>query len=168
MTSVNKRQFQQNTQPFMRNMKKNSKLTKADLIININAIILFHINAIILFHFSVTTNIVSDMSTDGANEFWNLPKTRLCIVLGCIAALILVALMQAGCTIYRASSRYKAKHKVTSLWMRMLLLVPLPALWASTFINNFRSISSCRSYQVVVLKIDVFLSRKRVQFYVYS
>lgn len=65
--------------------------------------------------FSVKTDIMSDASNDRSSMFWNLPETRLYIVLGCIAALIVVAVIQAGCAIHRARTRSKAKHKVTSL-----------------------------------------------------
>uniref|UniRef100_A0AAR5QG25 Uncharacterized protein n=2 Tax=Dendroctonus ponderosae TaxID=77166 RepID=A0AAR5QG25_DENPD len=66
---------------------------------------------------SLTSNIVPD--SDGStvsSGFFDMPSTKLYIVLGCIAALVLVALVQAGCTVYRATGRRNAnRHKVTSL-----------------------------------------------------
>lgn len=62
----------------------------------------------------MTSNIIPDASTDD-NGFFKLTEAKLYIVLGCIAALVLVALVQAGCTIYKASGKSSANHKVTSL-----------------------------------------------------
>ncbi|ERL91743.1 hypothetical protein D910_09069, partial [Dendroctonus ponderosae] len=62
---------------------------------------------------SLTSNLVPD--SDGStvsSGFFDMPSTKLYIVLGCIAALVLVALVQAGCTVYRATGRRNAnRHK---------------------------------------------------------
>lgn len=65
--------------------------------------------------FSVQIDIMSDESTEKTGQFWNLQGTRLYIVLACLAALLIVAVVQASCAIQRAISRSKTKHKVTSL-----------------------------------------------------
>lgn len=44
---------------------------------------------------------------EGSNSFFQLSETRLYIVLGCIAALLVVALLQAVCTIYKTSKSRK-------------------------------------------------------------
>lgn len=66
---------------------------------------------------SVTTNLIPDSdSSTISSGFFDMPSTKLYIVLGCIAALVLVALVQAGCTVYRATGRRNSnRHKVTSL-----------------------------------------------------
>lgn len=43
-------------------------------------------------------------SNDEANAFFNLSEVRLYTVVGLIAALVFVALLQATCTIYKTSS----------------------------------------------------------------
>lgn len=40
---------------------------------------------------------------EAGSSFFQLSETRLYIVLGCIAALLVVALLQAVCTIYKTS-----------------------------------------------------------------
>lgn len=66
----------------------------------------------------MTSNLVPDSSSSTvSSSFFDMPTTKLYIVLGCIGALVLVALVQAGCTVYRASGKRTAsRHKVTSLW----------------------------------------------------
>lgn len=61
----------------------------------------------------VTTNVISDSSST-ANAFFDLSGTKLYIVLGCLAALILLALVQASCTIYRSSKKPVLSHKVST------------------------------------------------------
>ncbi|XP_060536686.1 uncharacterized protein LOC132708394 isoform X2 [Cylas formicarius] len=62
---------------------------------------------------SLTSNIVPDSSTsDQSGGFFDLSSTKFYIVLGCIGALVFVALVQAGCTVYRAMGRGNANsHK---------------------------------------------------------
>ena len=67
------------------------------------------------FSFAVTSNIVQNTASDEKDGFFNLSEAKLYSVLGCIAALILVAIVQASCTIYKAASKSSSSHKVTSL-----------------------------------------------------
>lgn len=39
--------------------------------------------------------------------------TKLWIVVGCISALVIIAIIQAGCTIYRTSRKPVKHHKVS-------------------------------------------------------
>lgn len=78
-----------------------------------------YITTISLFIFnktiSETSNIISDASESGVENFFRLSEAKLYIVIGCLAALILVAILQAGCTIYKASTKSSSSHKVTAL-----------------------------------------------------
>ncbi|XP_030757105.1 uncharacterized protein LOC115882976 isoform X4 [Sitophilus oryzae] len=62
---------------------------------------------------SRTTNLIPDADGSTISSGWfDMPSTKLYIVLGCIAALVLVALVQAGCTVYKATGRRRAnRHK---------------------------------------------------------
>jgi hypothetical protein len=44
-----------------------------------------------------------------------LSATKLYIVIGCIAALVLIAVIQAGCTIYKTVRNPSSYHKVSSM-----------------------------------------------------
>ncbi|VEN42624.1 unnamed protein product [Callosobruchus maculatus] len=57
------------------------------------------------------SNAIPDASSTKEDGFFNLSEAKLYIVLGCIGALVLVAIIQAGCTIYRATARSSANHK---------------------------------------------------------
>ncbi|KAK9694168.1 hypothetical protein QE152_g33703 [Popillia japonica] len=59
----------------------------------------------------LTSNIIPDSSSESATNFFNLSETKLYIVLGCIAALVLVAIVQASCTIYKTASKSSSSHK---------------------------------------------------------
>lgn len=57
----------------------------------------------------------NDESSDNSMaSFFQLSEVRLYTVLGCIAALVLVALLQASCTIYK-TTRKTNRHKVSVL-----------------------------------------------------
>lgn len=61
-----------------------------------------------------TLNIFSDITNreeEKGSSFFQLSETRLYTVLGCILALIIVALLQVTCTIYK-TSRKKHNQKV--------------------------------------------------------
>ncbi|XP_063905310.1 uncharacterized protein LOC135124283 isoform X2 [Zophobas morio] len=60
---------------------------------------------------SLTSNIVQNTASDEKDGFFNLSEAKLYSVLGCIAALILVAIVQASCTIYKAASKSSSSHK---------------------------------------------------------
>ncbi|GLV40155.1 nahoda [Carabus blaptoides fortunei] len=62
---------------------------------------------------SITSNVIPDESSEnyGANNFFTLSTVKLYVVLGCIAALVLVAIVQASCTIYKTSHRQSPSHK---------------------------------------------------------
>jgi hypothetical protein len=60
---------------------------------------------------SLTSNIVQDASSGSQDNFFNLTEAKLYIVLGCITALVLVAIIQASCTIYKAASKSSSSHK---------------------------------------------------------
>lgn len=64
--------------------------------------------------FLVISAIPEEASENTLASFFQLSETRLFIVLGCIAALVLVALLQATCTIYKTSKKSN-RHKVSSL-----------------------------------------------------
>ncbi|XP_063547192.1 uncharacterized protein LOC134754755 isoform X4 [Cydia strobilella] len=51
-----------------------------------------------------TQSIPDEDESDNARSFFGLAETKLYVVVGCLVALILVALLQAGCTLYRSSS----------------------------------------------------------------
>ena len=44
-----------------------------------------------------------------------LSETKLYIVIGCIAALVLIAVIQAGCTIYKTVRNPSSYHKVSGM-----------------------------------------------------
>jgi hypothetical protein len=44
-----------------------------------------------------------------------LSATKLYIVIGCIAALVLIAVIQAGCTIYKTVRNPSSHHKVSGM-----------------------------------------------------
>ena len=57
--------------------------------------------------------VSSDLPRNEDNTvLWSM--TKLYIVIGCIAALVLVAIMQAGCTIYKTVTSPAPHHKVKS------------------------------------------------------
>lgn len=61
---------------------------------------------------------------DGAEDkssFFNLSETRLYIVIGLIAALVFLAILQAICTIYQTSSKSR-NQKVTTIFSDSILL----------------------------------------------
>ncbi|XP_066143136.1 uncharacterized protein [Euwallacea fornicatus] len=62
---------------------------------------------------SLTTNLIANSDSSTASSgFFDMPSTKLYIVLSCIGALVLVALVQAACTVYRASGRRNShRHK---------------------------------------------------------
>lgn len=62
---------------------------------------------VLLLLFAVT----ADLPDDSANDVL-LSATKLYIVIGCIVALVLVAIIQAGCTIYRTAKSPSPHHKV--------------------------------------------------------
>lgn len=64
----------------------------------------------LLFIFLVTSNIPTDDAKD--NQSLLLSATKLWIVIGCIIALVIVAIVQAGCTIYRTMKHPVPHHKV--------------------------------------------------------
>ncbi|KAB0804717.1 hypothetical protein PPYR_01687 [Photinus pyralis] len=59
---------------------------------------------------SVTSNSIPRASEE-QNHFFSLSGTKLYIVLGCLAALVLLALIQASCTIYKTTRKSKSSHK---------------------------------------------------------
>lgn len=74
-----------------------------------------HTLFLIIANFAETSNIISDTSESNAENFFRLSETKLYVVIGCLAALILVAIVQAGCTIYKTSAKSSSSHKVTAL-----------------------------------------------------
>lgn len=60
---------------------------------------------------SVTSGPVDGESNEGGSDTI-LSSTKLYIVIGCIAALVFIALLQAGCTIYRTSRGSAPNTKV--------------------------------------------------------
>lgn len=62
----------------------------------------------ICYPHTVTADLPKD---DSSNEIL-LSATKLYIVIGCIVALVLVAIIQAGCTIYRTAKSPSPHHKV--------------------------------------------------------
>lgn len=65
--------------------------------------------------FLVDTNKADESAGSRLASFFQLSEVRLYTVLGCIAALVLVALMQATCTIYKTTKKSN-RHKVISVW----------------------------------------------------
>ncbi|CAO1346058.1 unnamed protein product [Diamesa serratosioi] len=65
----------------------------------------------------IISAIPEEASETTLASFFKLSETRLFIVLGCIAALVLVALLQATCTIYKTSKKSN-RHKLipNSAW----------------------------------------------------
>jgi len=55
---------------------------------------------------------VDDESQEGGPL---LSATKLYIVIGCIAALVLIAVIQAGCTIYKTVRNPSSYHKVSGM-----------------------------------------------------
>ncbi|XP_063630295.1 uncharacterized protein LOC134801598 isoform X2 [Cydia splendana] len=51
-----------------------------------------------------TQSIPDEDESGNARSFFGLAETKLYVVVGCVVALILVALLQAGCTLYKSSS----------------------------------------------------------------
>lgn len=66
----------------------------------INHCLVNKLNSITIFTFQ-TDNIEND---EAKTSFFNLSEVRLYTVIGLIAALVFVALLQAACTIYKTSS----------------------------------------------------------------
>lgn len=65
------------------------------------------------YKFLATSNNILDASEqESGTSFFSFPEHKLYIVLGCIAALILVAIIQASCTIYKAVGTSSSSHKV--------------------------------------------------------
>lgn len=58
----------------------------------------------------MTTGIPTDDADN--NRSLLLSATKLWIVIGCIIALVIVAIVQAGCTIYRTMKHPVPHHKV--------------------------------------------------------
>lgn len=61
----------------------------------------FFINFTFSFFLSISDNFEED---EAGKSFFNLSEVRLYTVIGLIAALVFVALLQATCTIYKTSS----------------------------------------------------------------
>ncbi|XP_053620330.1 uncharacterized protein LOC128680882 isoform X2 [Plodia interpunctella] len=62
---------------------------------------------------SLISNRPSEDEEGNARMFFGLAETKLYVVVGCVAALILVAVLQAGCTLYRSrSSGSKTKDQL--------------------------------------------------------
>lgn len=68
-----------------------------------------YIVILLLFFVVVSTE---QSTTSKIADFFKLSEVRLYTVLGCIAALVLVAIIQATCTIMKASKKSK-RHKVS-------------------------------------------------------
>lgn len=49
---------------------------------------------------------------ENSNDSILLSATKLWIVIGCISALVFIAIVQAGCTIYKTARRPRPNHKV--------------------------------------------------------
>lgn len=58
--------------------------------------------------------MTADLPKDDSSNDVLLSATKLYIVIGCIVALVLVAIIQAGCTIYRTAKSPSPHHKVSS------------------------------------------------------
>ena len=61
---------------------------------------------------SVTTNVKSE--SDDAAKTTERANVKLYVVVACIAALVLVAIIQASCTIFKMSRRGSSVQKVGS------------------------------------------------------
>lgn len=55
-----------------------------------------------------------------ASSFW-LSMTKLYVVIGCIVALVVIAIIQAGCTIYKTSRGSSVNHKVPICLISLVL-----------------------------------------------
>ncbi|XP_049881200.1 uncharacterized protein LOC126377502 isoform X3 [Pectinophora gossypiella] len=53
-----------------------------------------------------------DTSEGNARTFFGLAETKLYVVVGCVAALVLVALLQAACTLYRSRGGQRGKDQL--------------------------------------------------------
>lgn len=62
-----------------------------------------------------------DDGVEDKSSFFNLSETRLYIVIGLIAALVFLAILQAICTIYQTSSKSR-NQKVTTIFSYSILL----------------------------------------------
>lgn len=60
-------------------------------------------------YFTVSNTIPLD---ENSNNNILLSATKLWIVIGCISALVFIAIIQAGCTIYKTARRPRPNHKV--------------------------------------------------------
>lgn len=69
------------------------------------------IYAIFSFFFTVTNTIDVDETREGMR----LSEAKLWVVIGVIAALVFIAVIQASCTIYRTMSHSTPNHKVNML-----------------------------------------------------
>lgn len=67
---------------------------------------------VIFFCFYFVVVSTEQSTSSKIAEFFKLSEVRLYTVLGCIAALVLVAIIQATCTIMKASKKSK-RHKVS-------------------------------------------------------
>ena len=72
-----------------------------------------------VLHFLTVTSAVpvDDESQEGGVL---LSATKLYIVIGCIAALVLIAVIQAGCTIYKTVRNPSSYHKVSSMLIALV------------------------------------------------
>ncbi|XP_047998582.1 uncharacterized protein LOC125235942 isoform X4 [Leguminivora glycinivorella] len=52
----------------------------------------------------LSTQSIPEDESSNARSFFGLAETKLYVVVGCVVALVLVALLQAGCTLYKSSS----------------------------------------------------------------
>ncbi|KAL0811063.1 hypothetical protein ABMA28_010340 [Loxostege sticticalis] len=67
---------------------------------------------------SIVSTRPQDEESGNARTFFGLAETKLYVVVGCVAALILVSLLQAVCTLYRGRGNSKGKDQLipTSAW----------------------------------------------------
>ena len=78
-----------------------------------------------VLHFLTVTSAVpvDDESQEGGVL---LSATKLYIVIGCIAALVLIAVIQAGCTIYKTVRNPSSYHKVSSMLIALVFFFLAP------------------------------------------
>ena len=67
----------------------------------------------ISINFFLIVLVTADLPKDDSSNDILLSATKLYIVIGCIVALVLVAIIQAGCTIYRTAKSPSPHHKVS-------------------------------------------------------
>lgn len=94
----------------------------------------FRYRVIFRFVLNLARNTILDGSTETNGIFMSI--TKLWIVIGCIAALVFIAVIQAGCTIYKSSRKPSKHHKV-----RMVVCCYFWFLFRSRRISSRRVVS---------------------------